>query len=195
MPRYLARTIVVGLAAAAVAVAVTFVGAAAAPAAPAGPAGAAVTSPPPTTTPPPGIAPARTIWEFHHGITDLEWTTAGSAWVDVPGAAVTFVAGPTTTPVFDATYTAESSCAGAGGHCSVRIVAVSDAGPVTELGPAVGLDFAFDSPGGVPQGHAVRRTSDPLPGGATYTVKVQAATTGGCTVHLDDSNLGVTMMT
>lgn len=191
MSTNLARTTAAGLVAAATAAALLLAGTATAAPAPASP--AVTATPTATPTPPGGLAPARTIWEFRHAVDALGAATSSAAWVDVPGLAVTFAPAAGTAVVLDATFTAESSCVG-GRSCSVRIVAVSAAGAATELGPVVGTDFAFDSPGGVPQSHAVRRTSDPLPGGQTYTVKVQAATVGGGTLTLDDSNLGVTML-
>ena len=66
--------------------------------------------------------------------------TGAVRWVNIPAG---------TERMLDARYTAESACIGAGGWCSVRIVVISPAGGVvTELDPASGADFAFDSAAG-----------------------------------------------
>lgn len=152
----------------------------------------AVAGPVPTpTASPSGVLPDRTIWEFQSTQAPDMWTTSNARWVAVPGASVQFSTAAGTMPVFTAGYTAESMCTG-GTSCSVRIVIVPSTGGEQELKPAVGTDFAFDAPGGPAESHSVQRTSDPQLGGTTYTVTVQAATVGGATLQLDDSDFTVT---
>jgi hypothetical protein len=72
-------------------------------------------------------------------------TTASTTWTPVTGSDVPMTL--TASGLINARFTAESSCSGAGnGWCSVRIVVYSVAtGMFTELDPASGTDFAFDS--------------------------------------------------
>jgi hypothetical protein len=143
-----------------------------------------------TTAPGGGALPDRTIWEFQSTQAPDAFTTSSPAWVDVPGASVRFATAINTLPVFNATYSAESVCSGGAG-CSVRILMVTASGGFRELKPAVGLDFSFDAPGGGAESHTVQRTSDPVPGGSMYEIKVQAAMVGGATLQLDDSDFTV----
>jgi hypothetical protein len=104
--------------------------------------------------------------------------------VTVPGGAVRMI---------DARFTAETQCVGTRGYCAVRIVVVAPNGAVTELDPAAGADFAFDSAAGGDtwEGHAMERTSRYLSPG-TYRVRVQARVVSGATrVRLDDWSLAV----
>ncbi len=122
---------------------------------------------------------------------DTAWTGAGVAWTDVPGASTVFTVPSGSARMFDTTYSAESYCAG-GGWCSARVVVVrASDGLVTELRPAVGTDYAFDSPSDNWEGHSMNRTSFYW-GAGTYTVKVQAARVAGATsFRLDDWNFSV----
>jgi hypothetical protein len=72
-------------------------------------------------------------------------STSSTTWVPVPGSDIAMTL--STSDLINARFTAESLCAGAGsGWCSARIVVYSDAtGNFTELNPASGTDFAFDS--------------------------------------------------
>lgn len=113
------------------------------------------------------------------------WSNASAGWVNVPGAAVSVTVPSGTSRLIDARFTAESACTG-GGWCSVRVVIVSPAGAVTELQPASGTDFAFDSGSGdLWESHAIERSSYFQRAG-TYRVIVQSANVGGATVRLDD---------
>lgn len=119
------------------------------------------------------------------------WTTALPVWMNVPGAAAVVTVPRGTSRLIDARFTAESSCTGSGGWCSVRIVAVNAGGGVTELEPASGTDFAFDTSSTTDgwEGHAIERSSFfRLPG--RHRVIVQARTNGPL-LRLDDWHLAV----
>lgn len=121
------------------------------------------------------------------------WQTTSGTFVAVPTAAqaVSWTSG---NRLIDARFTAESQCAGTSGWCSVRIVIVNASGVVTELQPASGTDFAFDSSnsGGndLWESHAIERSSYYLAPGS-YRVLVQAAVVGSNTLRLDDWHLAV----
>ena len=70
--------------------------------------------------------------------------TKSTSFVDIPGASVRVGVPSGTTRLIMARYSAESTCYGASGWCSIRIVAVKP-GTLRELEPASGGDFAFDS--------------------------------------------------
>jgi hypothetical protein len=119
------------------------------------------------------------------------FVTGSAAFVNVTSAGRTVVI-PSGSRMINARFSAESTCNGSSGWCSVRIVVVTPAGAVIELDPAAGTDFAFDSPGTDSwESHAMERTSRFLPAG-TYRVLVQAGVVGGATrIRLDDWTLAV----
>jgi hypothetical protein len=120
------------------------------------------------------------------------FTTASPAYVNVNNAvrSVTIAAG--TVRMLDVRFAGESTCTGSTGHCSVRIVIVAADGTVTELDPASGPDFAFDSALGGDnwESHAMERTSRLLSAG-TYRVQVQARVVSATSLRLDDWTLAV----
>jgi hypothetical protein len=121
----------------------------------------------------------------------VAWGTGSAAYVDVPGAATAIAVPSGTRRMLDTRFTAESSCTGGSGWCSVRIVLIRPNGTLLELNPQSGTDFAFDSPGSdLWEAHAIERTSPYLAAG-TYRVKVQAATVGGSSLRLDDWTFAV----
>lgn len=123
---------------------------------------------------------------------DLPTTAIGSSWTNVPGAAVTVTVPSGTSRVLDARFTAESQCVGSG-YCSARVVYQRSGGAVTELRPVSGADFAFDSPGGTWESHAMERSSARLSAG-TYRVWVQAVKVGTVsTYRLDDTHFAVSV--
>jgi hypothetical protein len=98
--------------------------------------------------------------------------------------------------LINARFTAESGCRGSAiGSCSVRIVAHSAAtGTVTELQPASGMNFTFDSTnhGGndLQESHAMERSLR-LPAGH-YRFGVQhAVSIGSISSSLDDWHFAV----
>lgn len=127
-------------------------------------------------------------------------STSASSWQNIEAliAKVTVPAG--TEANLHAQFTAESQCQGGTGYCRVRIVAQKvGGGPVIELGPVSGADFAFDNTNndteidGSWESHGVgRSTLDALPPGE-YNVGVQFSTSEGGTTQfrLDDANLQV----
>ncbi|MEN3356605.1 MAG: hypothetical protein V7637_587 [Mycobacteriales bacterium] len=160
-------------------------------------AGAAPTTVPPTTAPPthPGVAPARTIWEFKGVQLATAWATGSRTWVDVPGGTTAFspVAGSSAT--FNAVFSGETLCAGdATTWCSFRAVVVAPTG-VSELKPAAGADFVLATAGAPAGNQSVQRTADGFPGGVGYTIKAQVAVIGTGTLTLDDWDFTVTMIT
>jgi hypothetical protein len=123
--------------------------------------------------------------------------TNSTAFVDLPGAAVTVSVPGGQSRLFDASFTAESLCAGPNsGYCSLRIVATNVVtGGSVQLNPASGIDYAFDSDqAGAAQdlweGNAMDR-SIRLPGG-TWRIRVQRAVTNNTiSFRLDDWHLAV----
>jgi hypothetical protein len=104
-------------------------------------------------------------------------TTGSQTFQDIPGTLATITIAKRS--ILLVTLTAESSCFGGSGnasYCAVRILVDG----VGELGPGLGIDFAFDSTnfGNDTQfsweGHAMQRSSNVLPPG-TYTVRPQYA--------------------
>lgn len=114
-------------------------------------------------------------------------TAAG--WHDVPHTNFTVSIPSGQKRLVHVTFTAESQCLMAS-WCSVRVVSAAN-GVTSELLPAAGTDFAFDSPNDQWEGHAVSRIIR-LSGGSdgiTYTIKVQAQIVGptaGSTFVVDD---------
>jgi hypothetical protein len=125
-------------------------------------------------------------------------STSSTAWVPVPGSDVPMTL--SASGLINARFTAESSCTGAGsGWCPVRIVVYSVATSLfTELNPASGTDFAFDSDmagsaDDLYESNAMER-SIRLPAGAyrfrvEYAVK--ALTPSAVTSRLDDWHFAV----
>jgi archaellum component FlaF (FlaF/FlaG flagellin family) len=122
-------------------------------------------------------------------------------WYDLPGASVSVTVPANGSRLYDVPFFAESQCVGPGvGVCAVRIVSVKDpAGPPTEMNPAAGLNYAFDSDmmannDDLREGHGMERSAR-LTGGVadtTYTIKVQYAVTNAATMFtLDDWHLAV----
>ena len=126
--------------------------------------------------------------------------TSSVDWVDVSPVAIghvpVFVL-PGTTRLINARFSAESNCDGPQfGLCRVRIVAVNTGtGAITELNPASGLDFAFDTDAfgaatDFSEGNAVER-SYRLPAG-NWSIRVQFAVNNPTSVfRLDDWHFAV----
>lgn len=127
-------------------------------------------------------------------------TTNELEWHDLPGADVDVTVPAGESRLYDVPFFAESRCAGPqAGTCSVRIVSIDPNGVATELNPAAGLDYAFDSDmaGNAEdfrEGHGMERSSR-LAGGindTTYTIQVQYAVMNpNTTFTLDDWHLAV----
>ncbi len=117
------------------------------------------------------------------------WATSSAAYVNVPGAAITFVVPSGTTRIVDTRFTAESQCTGTSGWCTVRVVYFGPGGGPFELNPVVATDFAFDSsnPSGndLWESHAIERSTYRL-GAGTYRFVVQARVVGASSLRLDD---------
>ena len=120
-------------------------------------------------------------------------STMSTAWVDLNSTIPLSV--PSDGLLVNARFTAESLCTQKAGICRVRIVA-DDGTTLTELDPASGLDFAFDTSTGnasiddLAEGHAMER-SRRLPKG-DYRIRVQYSVSAGSTKFtLDDWNFAV----
>jgi hypothetical protein len=115
-------------------------------------------------------------------------STMSTAWVDLNSTIPLSV--PSEGLLVNARFTAESACTLKAAICRVRIVA-DDGTTLTELDPASGLDFAFDTSTGnasvddLAEGHAMER-SRRLPKG-DYRIGVQYSVSAGSTKFtLDD---------
>jgi len=100
-----------------------------------------------------------------------------TSYVQVTGGSITIP--PNQHGILVGTFTAESQCTG-GSWCSIRIVCDG-----VELLPAVGTDFAFNSPGTAWKSLSVTRRSNVLSSGSHFC-EVQAASIGAATHRLDD---------
>lgn len=116
------------------------------------------------------------------------WLVPGpNTWQTVPSTSI----GVTVTgrQLITARFGAESQCLGSG-WCSVRVV-YSDGGPLVELAPQSGSDYAFDSDGDKWAQHSVERTSALYLPAGTYRVMVQAMRVNASQWRLDDYHLNV----
>lgn len=125
-------------------------------------------------------------------------TTSGD-WQNIP-ALVTKVTVPAGTEAnLHALFSAESNCYDAAGYCRARIVVQPfGGGAVTELGPVVGSEFAFDNTQGDTktsgswEARSIGRSSQAALPPGEYNVGVQYSTSNGQpTFRLDDANLQV----
>ncbi len=111
-----------------------------------------------------------------------------NVWQTVPATGVGF-----TIParrIITGEFSAESLC-GAGGWCSVRILYSRNGGPLTELAPQSGSDYAFDSDGDLWDQHTVQRSSATYVPAGSIRVVVQAMRVGSSSFRLDDYHLTV----
>jgi hypothetical protein len=101
-------------------------------------------------------------------------TTVGNTWKNVTGTRLRIVVPFGGTQLLNAHFMAETSCTFTVEWCSARIVARKDSGPVHEMLPSVGQDFAIDAPGGARWiGASVDRSLEVH--GGTWHVWVQGA--------------------
>ena len=111
-----------------------------------------------------------------------------AAWQDVPNTAIS-VSVPSSRARVESTFNAESLCVKVS-WCTTRAVVVNAAGAITELLPASGTDYAFDSPTVANAWHSETMNRDSLfLAGGTYTVKVQAmmvSPVAGAMFRIDD---------
>jgi hypothetical protein len=133
---------------------------------------------------------------------DTAFTTSSTSFVDIPNTQVGISVPAGTTRLILARFSAESTCVGGSGFpplhaCSIRIVAVNaGSGAITELQPASGLDFAFDSTDantesiGSWESHSMDRSLRLEAG--RYIIRPQAAVTNSATrFTLDDYSFTV----
>jgi hypothetical protein len=130
---------------------------------------------------------------------DAATTTSSTSFVTIPGA----VAPVTVSDGGDliiASFTAESACyssSTAARWCSVRLILVNRSnGAVTQMLPASGIDFAFDSTNlgretsASWQGHSMDRAYR-IGNGSYYVIAQQAVTSTSTVLRLDDWMLSV----
>ena len=121
------------------------------------------------------------------GADAIDQTTPGL--VDLDGATVEVTIPEGRTGLLLARFSAESACTGGSGWCQATIMVDG-----AEANPAVGRDFAFDSPdddsetGSSWESHAMDRSVGPLAAG-TYTVTVQTDLISAGSFQLDDWQL------
>jgi hypothetical protein len=132
---------------------------------------------------PPGVASPGYVAQVTSQTGGGAVTTSSTAFVNLAGASETITVPTGETARIYAVFTGESLCTGGGGWCIVRITVDGN-----ELNPAVGTDFAWDSPGDSYESHAIARTSETLAAGA-HTAQVQIAATSGETLRIDDWSL------
>ena len=117
------------------------------------------------------------------------WLVPGpNTWQTVPATTISFTT--TARRLITARFSAESQCLGAG-WCSIRVVYTRAAGPVTELAPAAGTDYAFDSAGDAHTQHTVERTSALYVPAGAIRVWVQAQRVRASSFRLDERHLNV----
>lgn len=128
--------------------------------------------------------------------TDAFSFSAPNVWVTIPTTTITVTVPAGTTRVIMARFSAESLCTNAS-WCSMRIVyRPYTTGVITEMSPASGTDFAWDSPGGSWENAMIERsTATYLPAGS-YHVFVQGQLVGGSSgsMRTDDYHLAVEAM-
>jgi hypothetical protein len=129
---------------------------------------------------------------------DVVSSTNSTTFVNVPGASASITVPAGQAGVFLAIFSAESSCEGPIGWCSVRLMITSPAGTF-EMVPQAGSDFAFDSTSNGTEtnsweSHAVQRSYSISSSNVatTWTIQVQQmVTASGITLRLDDWMLRV----
>ena len=108
----------------------------------------------------------------------------------MPNASTTITVPPGKTATVLANFSAETTCTGGSGWCSVRTLLDG-----VEMNPAEGLNAAFDSTadGGTASSYEYNALvrSRPNVGPGTHTITVQAAVVGATAFRLDDLSLAV----
>jgi hypothetical protein len=104
-------------------------------------------------------------------------TTTSETYTQLTAGSITIPVGQTGYLV--ATFSGESICTG-GNWCTLRVRVGG-----TEMNPAVGTEFAFDSPDDQWESNSIERISNLL-GSGTYTVEVEWAVVGGSSFRIDD---------
>ena len=131
-------------------------------------------------TGPAGVASPGYVAQVASDTSTSTTSTGSASFVDLTGAEETITVPTGETARLYVWFTAESACTG-GTWCSVRITVDG-----TEIEPAAGTNYAFDSVGAdLWDGHALVRVSGTLTAGS-HVVKVQGAVVGGGTLSLDD---------
>lgn len=120
---------------------------------------------------------------------DNAWMVPGpNVWQPVPATSVGFSI--PARRIITGEFSAESQCQG-GGWCSIRILYSRNGGPLTELAPQSGTDYAFDSDGDQWDQHTVKRSSATWVPAGTIRVVVQAQRVGAASWRLDDYHFTV----
>ncbi len=120
---------------------------------------------------------------------DTAWMVPGpNTWQTVPATGVGFSI--PARRIITASFSAESQCLG-GGWCAVRVLYSRNGGPLVELAPQSGTDYAFDSDGDAWDQHTVQRSSATYVPAGNIRVVVQAMRVGSTSFRLDDYHLNV----
>lgn len=109
-----------------------------------------------------------------------------NVWQTVPATGISFSI--PARRIITGEFSAESLC-GSGGWCSIRILYSRNGGPLNELAPQSGTDYAFDSDGDLWDQHTVQRSSAVYVPAGNIRVTVQAQRVGASSFRLDDYHL------
>jgi hypothetical protein len=133
-------------------------------------------------TGPAGVAPPGYVAQVVSDTSTSTVSTSSTSFVDITGADETVTVPAGETARLYVTFAAESFCSAAASWCSVRITVNG-----TEIEPAAGTNYAFDSGAGADnwEGNSLVRVSGTLAAGS-HVVRAQFAVVGGGTVTLDD---------
>lgn len=141
---------------------------------------------------PAGVAAPGYVAQVGSDTSTGDVSTSSQTFTDIPGASEAVTVPTGETGRIYVWFNAESACSGGTGsqYCNVRILVNG-----TEIEPAAGTDFAFDSTDQADEtassweSHGMIRVS-PVVNAGTYTVTVQGRTTSAATtLRLDDWTL------
>jgi len=136
-----------------------------------------------------GVAAPGYVAQVASDTSTSDSSTNSQTFTDLTGASEAVTVPTGETGRLYVWFNAESACSGGAGnqYCNVRILVNG-----TEIEPAAGTEFAFDSTDGADEtsssweGHGMIRVS-PILNAGTYTVTVQGRTTNALTtLRLDD---------
>lgn len=122
--------------------------------------------------------------------------TNDASWTTLPRSPITVQVGGDYALIM-ARFTAESTCVGGDGYCSVRVILKAPGGAESPMEPNAGIDLAFDSTGGDGwESHSIEQVSPTNVPTGNYQVFVQVSThaysgsTGRPTFQLDNWTFG-----
>jgi hypothetical protein len=146
------------------------------------------------------VVNTKGLHSTHNAGEQASFTTNSVAWVNLYSTNITVPNGAGSL-YLRARFTAESLCTGITGICRVRIVYGNGMVPLTELEPASGLDFAFDSTdsgaesANSAEGHAIERHAKWILPPGIYQVTVQVSVDDPfVTFTVDDWHLALELL-